>query len=286
MNRVLITGENGFIGSHLVKTLQGKWSVTAVNRSDGDIRDEETWRLFPDVDVVIHLADKNSTIESWDYPADYIKSNVQSVTNALEYCRKKNSRFVYLSSYLYGDAGDMPIDEAFPIIASNPYSFSKLIAEKICDYYVNNFKIAATIIRPFNVYGYGQSKNFLLPSIIASCLNQETNEIYVEDLAPKRDYIYIDDLTNLIEKCLEITSGINIFNAGSGVSYSVQEVIALIQEITKVNKKVVSKNNVRPNEINNCISNISLARRNLCWSPKWDLMAGLTRMIDEQLKND
>jgi nucleoside-diphosphate-sugar epimerase len=279
MNRVLITGVDGFIGSHLANYLDDKSDVLVARRSDGDIRLGETWNSFPKVDTVIHLAEKNSVLESWTCPGSYISSNINSITNALEFCKKNNCGIIYLSSYLYGNCGELPINESYPVHASNPYAFSKILTEKVCNFYFNHYHVPVTIIRPFNVYGNGQSENFLIPSLITKILDDNHQEIVVEDLAPRRDYIYIDDLIELISLCMSGTNGFHLYNAGSGKSYSVLEVINIIQEILNIDKKIITKNNKRPNEINNCVADISLANKDLAWTPRWDLHHGLSQII-------
>src|SRR6202011_2766469 len=103
-----------------------------------------------------------------------------------------------VSSYMYGHPERLPIPEDHPLRASNPYSHSKLLAEQITRFYQESFGVPVTIVRPFNLYGPGQSEDFLIPTLIRQALAQDSNAIVVADLTPKRDYIYIDDVVDLL----------------------------------------------------------------------------------------
>lgn len=279
MNEVLITGSEGFIGNYLSRALGGRWSITGASRKLGDIKDASTWQSFRGVDLVVHLAEKNSVIESWRSPRDYIGGNISSITNALDFCVKQSCGLIYLSSYVYGNAGDDPIEESRKRVANNPYAMSKILCEQLCEFYSEKFQLDITIIRPFNIYGKGQSSSFLIPSLISQYQNRK--EVHIEDISPRRDYLYIDDLINLITLCMEDMSGLNVVNAGYGESHSVGDILNFIEILMNVKKRIVINNNIRPNEISNCVANINFAKSRFSWEPKYSLYDGLKKMLGD-----
>lgn len=278
MTKILVTGATGFIGKHLIPALlKADYEVYGVGSISGDITKAETWSDFPECDYLIHLAGRSFVPLSWSDPSGFIRVNLMGTIAALDYCRKYNAKLIFLSSYLYGNPPSLPIAEACPIIASNPYGLSKKLAEDACGFYSASYGVPATILRPFNVYGPGQNENFLIPSIIQQVLNAD--KVTVKDLEPKRDYIYIDDLISAILKSLNNINGINIFNVGSGISYSVADLIRTVQQIKQSNLPVVSGNERRKDEIMDTIADISKAKRELGWEPQWSLEQGIKKML-------
>lgn len=283
MAKILVTGATGFIGTHLVlKLRQVGHEVIEANSQSGDIADESTWSGFPQTEVVVHLAAKTFVPDSWVDPAAFIKCNLLGTVAALNYCKKHNARLVFLSSYLYGNPQLLPIPENAPLVAMNPYALSKKLAEEVCHFYAASFGINITIFRPFNIYGPGQPDNFLIPSIIRQL--SENKVIQVKDLNPKRDYVYITDLVDAIIKAIDKTSGLNIFNIGSGKSYSVAELIQILQDIKKTNLHVISTEDKRRDEIMDCVADITRANRHLGWKPAYSLTKGLESLLNTNRK--
>ena len=167
MTKVLVTGATGFIGQNIIPKLRScQYDIIAANSLDGDVADKATWLRFPRADVLVHLAGTTFVPDSWNEPARFLKTNIHGMVCALDYCRQHRARLVHLSSYLYGNPKILPIPESAPIIANSPYALSKKIAEEVCRYYAESFGVSIIILRPFNVYGPGQSRQFLIPSII------------------------------------------------------------------------------------------------------------------------
>lgn len=230
MSKILVTGSTGFIGKHLIPSLRNaQYEIIEANSISGDIAEESTWRKFPKVDVVIHLAGKSYVPASWTDPASFIGCNLMGTVAALNYCKMHDSRLIFISSYLYGNPLELPIPETAPLKATNPYALSKKLAEEACKFYSDSLGVNITILRPFNVYGAGQDENFLVPSIIRQVSSGK--DIEIKDLEPKRDYIYINDLVDALVKAVSYSKKFDIFNIGSGKSHSVQELIHVIQNI-------------------------------------------------------
>ena len=277
MTDILITGASGFIGAPLVAEIRSAGhEVFAAGRAQGDICEEATWAAFPDVDVVIHLAGKSFVPESWVNPAAFVRSNVQGTLGALEYCRTRGARLIYLSSYMYGQPERLPIPESAPVSAVKPYALTKKLAEEAAQFYVSGFKVPVTILRLFNVYGPGQSAQFLIPSIVQQARAGET--IRVKDLEPRRDYVYVTDVLRAVVAALGSKQPGGVYNVGSGVSHSVAQVIAAIQRTWGTACPVISEGVRRPGEIMDTVADITRARQQLGWEPLFDLSQGIEDM--------
>ena len=137
------------------------------------------------------------------------------------------------------------------------------------------------MLRLFNVFGPGQKEHFLIPFLIKQ-IRDSKNTVSVQDLTPKRDYIYIEDVCKAIELSIHKTNGYQLFNIGSGRSFSVGEVIEMLQRISGTEKQVFCKNSVRKNELNDVIADISLIRSEWGWTPEVDLLSGLAKTMEAE----
>ena len=281
MSKILITGASGFIGRMLASRLKALgWNVTPVNSTDGDIASRETLAKFAQQDIAhaFHLAGKTFVPDSWDDPQSFCKTNVLGTVNVLEFCRKNRIPLTYVSAYVYGHPDSLPIGESSAIRPSNPYALTKRLAEETCEFYASAYDLPVTTIRPFNVYGIGQAEHFLIPAIISQALNGG-REIVVKDLVPRRDYVYLEDLVTALLTTLDKPAGYHVYNIGSGISLSVQEIIDVIQDIAGTRKEIVSYNTVRTNELMNVVADISKAGNELGWHPETSFHAGIENII-------
>ena len=280
MNRIkiILTGATGFIGKNLLNYFENlNYEIIKLDSSNGDISINKTWENLPAVDIVIHLAGLTFVPKSWDNPTEFMQINFMGTLAALNFCKKHNSKFIFLSSYLYGNSGNLPITENSELIPTNPYALSKKLSEDLCKFYSDNFKVKVVILRPFNVYGPGQNTDFLIPSIISQAINLKF--IKVRDLKPKRDYIYVEDLIIAIEKSTTIDLDFIIMNIGTGLSYSVLDIINFIRNQVDKNIKIESLEIERKAEILDSKADISKAKLVLNWTPKWSLEKGLEKLV-------
>ncbi len=278
MSKILVTGANGFIGKILCNQLllQGH-EVLAIKSDRGNISLINTWEQMPPADTVIHLAARTFVPDSWKKPDLFLETNTLGTLRALEYCKQHKANMIYISSYLYGNAKTLPINEEAPVYTPNPYALSKKTAEEYCRLYADSYGVNTVILRPFNIYGSNQNPSFLIPEIIDQVLHK--NSVHVKDLAPKRDYLFIDDFIASIIKCLDVHQ-FEIINIGSGSSYSVKEIIDMVQQICGTNYPVTSSNETRTAEIMDTIADISKAAAILKWKPIISMQEGLSRVIE------
>lgn len=280
MSAFVVTGARGFIGRALVRRLESTGdSVIGLSTVDGDIADQATLHPYRSSDIrhVFHLAGRSFVPQSWNDPIEFHRVNTMGALNVLEFCRERRTSLTYVSAYLYGRPMQQPIGENHPLVPNNPYALSKMQAETACEFYARTHGLRITVIRPFNVYGFGQSENFLIPTILRQVLS--AGEIEVQDLAPKRDYLYIDDMVELLLATLNAPPGYNVYNGGTGSSLSVAEVIAVAQAEAATSKPVRCGQSVRINEIQDTRADIEKARNELGWSPKHEFHDGVRTII-------
>ena len=279
--KILVTGAGGFIGRALVSYLKRRGeSVRGVSSGELDVADRKMVEGFSLASIghVVHLAGKTFVPRSWEEPGEFLETNMAGTLHMLEACRKHDVPMTYISAYIYGQPERIPIRETDPIRPNNPYAKSKYMAEELCAFYAQQFGVRVSIIRPFNVYGAGQKRDFLIPQIIGQAMDEEC--IRVMDLAPKRDYIYLDELLEAIFLTVKNVQDYDVFNIGSGISHSVGEVIETVQRILGTDKPVECRNETRRNEMNNVVADISHAESVLGWHPSHTLEQGRTVMTE------
>lgn len=275
---VFVTGATGFVGAHLVAALhaQGR-NVVTHSSAEGDIT--HCPLRFAGMACVVHLAGRSFVPDSWEHPRDFYDVNVLGTVNVLDACRRDAVPLVFVSSYVYGTPRSLPIAEDHPLQPANPYSHSKILAEQAVRYYQSQFGVGATIVRPFNVYGPGQDDRFLLPTIIRQAVDPRLERITVRDLRPRRDYIHVSDLVTLLVAAIERHDS-GVFNAGSGTSVSVGDVIDEVNAALDCAKPVKCTGDERREEILDVVADISHARRELAWEPRITFSEGVRHTIE------
>lgn len=274
-DNILITGASGFVGRVLLQKIYRSGFEPVLFK--GDITSENDFERMDLKNMAhcVHLAALTYVPESWKNPKSFYSVNTGGTLQILEICRRYAIPLTYVSSYMYGTPSYLPIDEKHTTAANNPYAHSKLLAESLCQFYVENFNTEAIILRPFNLYGPGQKEDFLIPQIIRQAQREDC--IYVESRGPKRDYLYVGDFCEAIMKTIKKGIRFEIYNVGSGTSYSVGEIIAIVQEILGTNKPVVSKEIVRKNEIMDTAADCRKIELELGWKASVTLRQGLEK---------
>lgn len=283
----LVTGSEGFVGRRLVRSLRQKGtSVIEIDVKKGV--DLTQWKQLNDFikdisppDIIFHLAAIVFIPYSFKHPWITYTTNLLGTLNMLEIARKMDiKKFVFASSYVYGPPKYLPIDENHPLQAISPYNRSKILGEELCRSYYEDYGSKCIILRPFNIYGNGQNKQFLIPEIIDQL---KSNKIVLRDPSPKRDYVYIDDVISAyIKAATHDFVEFEIFNIGAGRSYSVKEIVDKIIMLSKKKQvEVTYTNKKRENEINNIFADIQKAKDKLMWQPSIDINKGLSLLLKE-----
>lgn len=279
MTEVVITGASGFIGRALCKRLYNDGlEIFALSHEAGDVADASTWRNLPKADCLVHLAGATYIPDSWNSPADFMRINVLGTQLALDWCKRNRARLIYSSAYVYGAPARLPVSEFDPVSPNNPYALSKYLAEQCCEFFAKSSSINVTVLRLFNVFGFGQRGEFLIPSLIRQL---ESDQITVGDLIPKRDFVYLPDVIDAFVCALKLNEGFKRINIASGKSYSVEEVISTLQAVAGTNLPVTSERSARLNEISDVRGDITLAMKLLSWKPSFDLASGLQHLLNQ-----
>jgi NAD dependent epimerase/dehydratase len=318
MKVILITGADGFIGSHLVELLVIKgYEVKAlsqynsfnnwgwledVNCKDkievltGDIRDPHYCKhITKDVSIIFHLAALIAIPYSYIAPDSYVDTNIKGTLNICQAAKENgNIRVIHTStSEVYGTAQYVPIDENHPIQPQSPYSATKIAADAMAMSFYNAFELPLTIARPFNTYGPRQSARAVIPTIITQIANG-AKEIKLGDVTPTRDFNFVEDtcrgLVALAEEDKTIGETVNI---GSNFEISIADTLNIIKELMNSNVKFITdKQRIRPekSEVFRLWCDNSKIEELTGFKPKIDIRQGLKKTIDwitqpEHLKN-
>lgn len=304
--RVLVTGADGFIGSHLVERLvvlgadvralclytsrgthgwldESPADVrAAVNLRLGDVRDPGLVRdLVADRELVLHLASLIAIPYSYVAPASYVETNVAGILNVLEAVRHTGATMINTStSEVYGTPETVPITEQHPLRAQSPYAASKIAADKLCESYAASFGVDVATLRPFNTFGPRQSFRAVIPTVLGQLL-AGADEIRLGNTSPRRDFTYVSDTVEGFVRAAEVglRPGETV-QLGTGTAVSIGELVERCRAISGGDARVVVEDaRVRPDgsEVEVLESDPSVARTRLGWAPQVDLDEGLRR---------
>ena len=294
LNNIVITGYNGFIGSHLVNRLSNKSYIIGISNTGNrnfdikkcikkDVRHISVADVKEDVHSVIHLAAITDVQYCQLNPGMCFEINVMGTQKMLEFARKKDSKFTYIStSHVYGIPKVIPIKEDHPKNPTSIYAASKLAGEICCESYAQTYGMDISILRLFSVYGLNSPKHLVISKIITQ-LKSKT-EVNLGNLTSKRDFVYIDDVTKAIELVIKKSKGFEIFNVGTGKSTSICDICKIIQEITQKNFTIKSIPSLkRKVDVKNLVSNTYKIRK-LGWKPHTDIHKGLAMILQDNLE--
>ena len=311
--RILVTGADGFIGSHLVEKLVsdgyevralvqynslGTWGwlddvdpqiQAEVEVILGDIRDDYfVSSLCEDVDMICHLAALIAIPFSYVAPEIYIDVNVKGTLNLLKAALKNSCDFIHTStSEVYGSAQYVPIDEKHPYVGQSPYSASKIAADAVVHSFYATYSLPAVILRPFNTYGPRQSARALIPTVITQIM-AGNKEIKLGSLEPTRDFSYVTDTVNGFISCISNHSsaqGLTV-NLGSGYEVSVGDITRIIAEMMGVDLVIDKEaSRIRPanSEVDRLWSDNQKAKSLLGWRPILQGPDGLKEGLDRTI---
>lgn len=282
--KIAVTGATGFIGAALCNRLISEgYEVISLSRASGFDLFHTPPEAVPEFDVLVHLAAESFVPASYQRPADFYHVNVLGTVRMLELCRQQQARLVFMSSYVYGRPDYLPIDEAHPLRALNPYGETKIMGEAACRAWTRDFGLETIILRLFNVYGPGQDPQFLIPKMVEQAT---TGKICLQDPRPRRDFVYLDDVVELITRtfALPLPQKTETFNIGSGKSVSIQELLSEIKgHFPELD--ITFSGEQRANEVLDTVSDISKAKELLGWTPQYDITAGMAALLASQFSS-
>ena len=308
--KVLVTGADGFIGSHLAEELVragydvralavynsfNTWGWLDTLPADimsgmevvcGDIRDPNGVRtMIKGVDSVFHLAALIAIPFSYHSPDSYVDTNIKGTLNVLQAARELGTSRVLVTSTseVYGTAKYVPIDEKHPFQGQSPYSATKIGADRLAESFYRAFGLPVTIVRPFNTYGPRQSARAVIPTIISQLLDG-AQEIKLGSLTPTRDFNFVKDTVAgfmALEKCDKAVG--EEVNIATGVEISIGELAnELIRQINPAARVVCENERLRPknSEVERLLGDNTKIKSMTDWRPKYDLAAGLAATIE------
>ena len=311
--KILVTGSEGFIGSHLVERLiklnhnvrafvlynsfnsWGWLENSDIKRSKnleiflGDIRDPESVeKSLEGIDIVINLAALIGVPYSYYATSSYIDTNVKGILNILNVSRKKRiKQIIQIStSEVYGSPKKTPINETFALNAQSPYAASKIASDHLSLSFYRSFNTPVSIIRPFNTFGPRQSERAIIPTIITQAL--KGNSVELGSIFPRRDFLFVEDnVRGIIAAIGKKSSYGEVINLGTGFDIKMSELVKLISKIMGVKIKIrLSKKRVRPkkSEVDRLLASTIKAKKILNWEPelkgKKGLEQGLVKTIN------
>lgn len=308
MMKVLVTGADGFIGSHLTEMLIGNghqvralsqynsfndwgWLEDVDGRGQlevvtGDVRDPHYCKtITKGVDVVYHLAALIAIPYSYLAPDSYVDTNIKGTLNICQAALENRvKRVVHTStSEVYGTARYVPIDEDHPLQPQSPYSATKIAADAMAMSFFNSFELPLTIARPFNTYGPRQSARAVIPTIITQIASGK-KQIKLGDVSPTRDFNYVEDTCRGFIALAESENSIGeTVNIGSNFEISVGGTLNLIKEIMRSDVEfVVDEQRIRPegSEVHRLWCDNGKIERLVGFKPQIDIHEGLSRTID------
>jgi len=296
MAQVLVTGADGFIGSHLVETLVGRgddvrafvlynsfnsWGwldhidpavQDAIEIFEGDVRDPNGVReAMHNIDVVYHLAALISIPYSYHSPDTYVDTNVKGTLNILQAARDSGAKVVHTStSEVYGSAEFVPITEEHPLQGQSPYSASKIGADQMALSFYRSFDTPVSVIRPFNTYGPRQSRRAIIPTIITQIASGRRT-LELGNLHPTRDFSFVEDTVRGFMAVAGSNEAVGeVVNVGSGFEISIGDLVDLIAEAMDVSVMMeTDEERTRPekSEVDRLYADISKAEQLLGWTP-------------------
>lgn len=308
--KVMVTGADGFIGSHLTQQLIhegydvtafcaynsfGTWGwidtfskeeKDALNIIMGDIRDPNGVRTaMKGQDTVFHLAALIAIPFSYHSPDTYVDTNIKGTLNVLQGARELDTRRVLVTSTseVYGTAQYVPIDEKHPYQGQSPYSATKIGADRMAESFYRSFNTPVTIVRPFNTFGPRQSARAVIPTIITQLLSGK-EEIHLGSLTPTRDFNYVKDTANGF-----VTIAKHDNTIGQELNIATEREISigdlaneLIRQINPNAKIVTDEDRLRPekSEVNRLLGDSTRLRQLTGWAPQYTFEQGLAETIE------
>ena len=312
--KVLITGADGFIGSHLTESLVRRghsvrafvlynsfnsWGWLDRCSEDvrgnfevfsGDIRDPYGVKeAMKGCDVVLHLAALIAIPFSYQFPETYLETNVKGTLNVLQAARASEiQKIVHTStSEVYGTAQFVPITEQHPLQGQSPYSASKIAADQLAHSFYSSFGLPVITVRPFNTYGPRQSARAVIPTIITQILSGRSS-ITLGATSPTRDFSYVQDTVDGFIAAMDSGNGMGeVINLGSNFEVSIKDTARIISNILDFEIEIISdQERIRPDnsEVKRLWADNTKAKEIIGWEPRYGGQSGFIRGLRETIE--
>ncbi len=301
--KVLIFGASGFVGSYLAKEFEEHGcdvigcdikETNSMQVKYADILDAgSVERVIKETkpDMIADLAAVSSVAQSWNIPQMTFSVNVIGALNILEAARRlENSpKILFVGSSEEYKASDTPISEDYPLSANNPYGISKAAQESLAKVYRERFGMKIYCVRPFNHTGVGQSDSFVLPSFCKQVAQIEKSGkagvIKVGNLSAKRDFSHVKDIVRAYRMILESDDCETVYNVGSGIAYSLKDMLDYIMKFSRQNITVeVDPKRYRPVDTPFICCDNNLTQSKLGWKPQFSVFDALREMVEKYIK--
>ncbi len=306
--KILVTGADGFIGSHLTEMLVrtgakvralslynsfNNWGwledvevLSDIEIVTGDIRDAHfVKKISRDVDMIFHLAALIAIPYSYVAPGSYVQTNIGGTLNVMQAAKENDvERVLHTStSEVYGTARYVPIDEMHPLQPQSPYSATKIGADAVAASFYYSFKLPVTIVRPFNTYGPRQSARAVIPTVITQILS-EKKSLKLGSLHPTRDFNYVEDTCRGFLELAECDAAVGeTVNIGSNSEISIGDTVKLIKEILQADVEIQCDDaRIRPesSEVERLWCDNTKIKRLTGFEPRIGIREGLQRTIE------
>lgn len=312
-DKILVTGADGFIGSHLAEALVRKnynvkafvfynsfnsWGWLDYSKENlaremeihsGDIRDPfDVKEAMKGCDKVIHLAALIAIPYSYYSPSSYVDTNITGTLNILQAARELDIRHVVhtSTSEVYGTAQSVPITEDHPLQGQSPYSATKIGADQMALSFYRSFNTPVSVVRPFNTYGPRQSARAIIPTVISQIASGK-KQIQLGALTPTRDFSYVSDTVNGFIAAAESDQSIgHVMNLGTGFEISIHKTVEIIAQTMNSQVKIIEDpSRMRPekSEVNRLCSDNSKMSKLTGWSPEFAGNAGLKKGLEKTI---
>lgn len=313
-NKILLTGADGFIGSHLTETLVrqgfdvrafvfynslGSWGWLDHCSADvkghfevisGDIRDfHMVKKSMMGCDYVLHLAALIAIPYSYESPNSYVETNIGGTLNIIQAAKELGTRRIIhtSTSEVYGSALSVPITEDHPLQGQSPYSATKIAADQLVNSFYASYDLPVVTLRPFNTFGPRQSARAVIPAIVTQ-LATKGSKLKLGALTPTRDFTYIDDTVSAFLSVIRSEKGIGqVFNVGSNFEISIGEMAKLIADLMGISNEPISdQDRKRPvnSEVDRLWADNTKIKNMFDWKPKFEgvdgFKEGLLKTID------
>jgi nucleoside-diphosphate-sugar epimerase len=288
-NKVLITGGEGFIGSHVVEELIYRGYEPVIydtfSNPHQDVRNLRILKQYmSDVDFCLHLAANPYIPFGYTHPNEFFDINATGTLNVLEAARENEVRIVYIStSEVYGTSQDpfKPMDENHRIHPHSTYALAKYAGDGLCFTYYKEHDVDVTIVRQFNCFGPRETWRYVIPEIIEQL--HKSNILHLGNIYAERDFTYVADCARALVDVMEC-NGLEgeVLNCGSGETHSIQNIAFTLGEIMRAGEEVAIKVDdwrLRPYDVDRLLCDNSKIRRLTGWSPETEFYNGLVETV-------